>query len=1301
MRFTLVNILLLLLTISAYGHGSKAFPFVENKGQWDSRISYNVTLPDGNLFLEKGGFAYHLMDRSYFKSLHSMNPKPMPDSLQSHGLFIRYEDFNPNVKFRTEGESEHYYNYLVGPVENHRKEVKAYQKVIYDDLYSGIDLAVYNTDYGYLKYDYIVAPGADYKQIRAHYEGSDEIYLKNGHLVIQTSVTQIVEQAPLAYQLINGEKKEVPCKFKLKNGVLTYKFPKGYDESKELIIDPVLIFSSFTGSSSDNFGFTATYDNSENTYVGGIVFSVGTYPTTAGAYQTAFNGSAAGSTDMGISKFNSAGSALLYSTYIGGGVSSEAPHSLVVNSSNELFILGTSSSSDFPVSAGCYQSTFAGGTAFVPTSSGMNYVNGSDVVVSKLSADGTSLLASTFVGGSDNDGLNESVDLAYNYGDPFRGEIILDGAGNPIVATTTGSFDFPTASAPQPTFGGGISDGCAFKLSSNLASLLWSTYIGGTSNDSGYGIQLNSSGEMYVTGGTMSADLNIAASAHHPGHSGGVDGYLVRYSPTGAAILSSTFLGTPAYDQAYLVQVDVNDDVYVFGQSTGPYPTTAGVYTNANSGQFIQKYNATLTASIWSTVVGTGSGQVDLSPSAFLVNDCGLIYLSGWGGPLAGLSTYQADFSTTTGLPITGGSNPAFQSTTDGSDFYLMVLTEDATGLLYSTYFGGGISTEHVDGGTSRFDKNGIVYQAVCAGCGGNSDFPTTPGVWSNTNNSTNCNLGAFKFGLGNINTSISVPQPYVCIPSSYQFFNNSVGGNTYSWDFGDGDTSNVFEPNHEYQDTGHYTVTLIVSDSTGCIQPDTAELDLDVYMIDNALIQPISTICPGDSAQLIASGGATYQWFPTTFLSNPNSAVTYAFPPVTQNYMVVATDSCGIDTAYITVDVFNPTWSVDGDTTICGGTPVPLNATGGLSYSWQPAALMIGANTAAPIITTFDTTTAIVEIVTPDGCTVTDSVIINAVSSVPVPNMTPDATICFGDPLIITAGSQFPTDSIVYIAPVLPNPTDPVQFVSPTTNTYYIASFTNECGTIIDTTYVEVLYIDPVVVPDTTICPGDTAYLWASGGTVYSWSPASTVQFPDSSETAVWPNAPTTYTVTVGSVNGCEQDINVTVNLYPNPYVNAGEDQYLQWGSETQLTGLVSPTDSFYWTTTDTLSCYTCLDPMTGPTETSEYILHTTDLNGCVNTDTVTVYLDGALYIPNAFSPNGDGKNDFFVVMGEEIVKFQIRIFDRWGLLLFESDNMNYFWDGTYHGETVQIDTYVWKVEYEDSWGQLGKLVGHVNVIR
>lgn len=1301
MRLLSITILLLALPLTNWAHGDIKFPFVENKGQWDDRISFNVTLPSGNLFLEKRGFTYHLMDRSYIKSLHTLNPKIIPDSVQSHGLFVEFQEANEAVEFIKHNESAHYYNYLIGPQSKHVKNVRGYQKVTYKELYEGIDLAVYLTPYDYLKYDYILAPGADPKLIKAKYSGANSIYLKNGHLIIETSVTEIVEQSPIAYQYIDGKKIDVPCRFHLQKNVLSYEFPKGYDQSVELVIDPLLIFSSFTGSSADNFGFTATYDDAENTYVGGIVFSTGAYPTTSGAFQTAFNGSVAGSTDIGISKFNPDGNNLIYSTYIGGAIGSDAPHSLVTNSNHDLFILGTTTSSDFPTSTGCFQPVFGGGTAATPASSGMNYANGSDIIVSRLSSDGTTLIAGTFIGGSSNDGLNEAANLAFNYGDPFRGEIILNASEKPIVTTTTSSADFPiTSGAPQATYGGGSSDGCAFRLNATLNTLEWSTFIGGSNEDSGYGIQLNSAGDMYITGGTASPDLNIAASAHHPAHAGGIDGYLVRYDAAGTTLFSSTFIGTPAYDQTYFVQVDMNDDIYVIGQTEGSYPVSPACYNNPNSGQFIQKYTANLTTSIWSTVIGTGSGQVDFSPSAFLVNDCGLIYISGWGGSLAGLSTYQADFSTTVGLPITTGTGPnaAFQSTTDGNDFYLMVLNMDAASILYATFFGGGVSSEHVDGGTSRFDKNGIVYQAVCAGCGGNSDFPTTPGAWSNTNNSTNCNLGVFKFGIGDINTSISIPQPYVCIPNSYQFFNNSIGGNQYYWDFGDGNSSNLFEPSHDYLDTGSFTVTLIISDTTGCILSDTAQIEIEVFQIDTASIQIPNAICPGDSVQLLAQGGLTYQWVPSNFLSDSTSAQPFAFPPTTTDYMVIASDSCGVDTAYTTVQVYTNSWTISEDTTICGGIPTQLMATGGVAYSWEPSALMTSSNTANPTIITLDTTEVTVEITSSDGCILRDTLFVNTVTGAPTPVLSADTSVCMGDTITITAGGVATSE---FISPSVTDPFDSSQEVFPIANTIYVVSFTNQCGTVFDSIEISILTIEPITSPDTLICIGDTASLWVSGGETYSWEPSETLAFPDSSNTSAWPVVPTTYMVNVIGANGCEKEVSASVGIYPDPETDAGNDQYITFGSESQLFSEAPFGSSIYWSSDDTVFCNTCINPIVFPAQTTAYVLNVTDVNGCMNTDTVFVFLDGTLYVPNAFSPNGDGINDYFAIQGLEIVKFQVRIFDRWGLQLFYSDNISDHWNGIYKGEPVQVDTYVWKIEYEDSWGRIGQLIGHVSVIR
>ena len=180
----------------------------------------------------------------------------------------------------------------------------------------------------------------------------------------------------------------------------------------------------------------------------------------------------------------------------------------------------------------------------------------------------------------------------------------------------------------------------------------------------------------------------------------------------------------------------------MFGQTNaqGLSLVKNALYYTADAGQFVTVFNQELSNVKRSTVIGTGKGSPDISPTAFLVDVCDKVYLAGWGSNLGGpLSTLN--------LPVT---IDAHQSNTDGNDFYLMVIDNLFNSLVYATYFGGSQSNEHVDGGTSRFDKKGTIYQSVCAGCGGNSDFPTepSPGAVSNTNNSMNCNNAVFKFNF-------------------------------------------------------------------------------------------------------------------------------------------------------------------------------------------------------------------------------------------------------------------------------------------------------------------------------------------------------------------------------------------------------------------------------------------------------------------------------------------------------------------------------------------------------------------------
>ncbi|MFT7010564.1 MAG: hypothetical protein ACJAWR_000566, partial [Flavobacteriales bacterium] len=921
--------------------------FIENKGQWDSRILYNQILPDGNLFLEKDGFTYSLFEKSYIQNLHQDKKTPAPDSIKSHVVKTKFINFNPLVSLRKENESSFYYNYFLGNDKSKwQSKVRSTSKVTYQELYKKIDLSIY-TEFGSTKYDFIVKPGAEESNIQIDYLGADDIYLQDEKLIIVNTINDIEEAKPFSYQLIKGKRVEVPCRYVLNGTVLSFIFPNGYDKSQELIIDPIIVFSTYSGSTADNFGFTATYDKDENTYAGGIVYGGGVYPTTIGAHQTSFNTSASYYIDIAISKFNKNGSALIYSTYLGGS-RSEAPHSISVNNKDELFVMGTTGSSNFPTSNNAYDGTFSGGVDVRPIYSGVYYLHGCDLFVTKFNVSGTAILGSTFIGGTGNDGVNTDASLAYNYGDAFRGEITIDSSGNAIVASTTNSTNFPTTvGAPQTTFGGGFSDACLFVLDSNLQNLTWSTYYGGSAQDAGYGVQFDSYDNYFMTGGTNSSNLVTSATAYDISYNGNEDGFITKYNTTSNLLIASTYIGTSGYDQSYMVQVDINDDVYIAGQSLGNYPVSLGVYSNPGSSQIFHKFSNNLDSSYWSTVIGSGRGTVDISPSAFLVNDCGLVYLSGWGGVTN--RYYRASGSSTSGLPIT---SDAFQSTTDGSDFYLMVLDKDATALRYGTYYGGAISHEHVDGGTSRFDKKGNVYQAICSGCGGHSDLPTTPGAWSNTNNSTNCNVGVIKMNVAFIQSIASTPAPFICLPDSVNFINNSSGGNTYKWYFGDGDSSFLYQPIHVYPDTGVYNVTLIVSDSSGCVPPDTGYTVVLAYKPKALTIDTVSVLCRGDSVQLNAYNGQSYKWTPSVLLSNDTISNPITFPNTTTTYKLVSEYYCNVDSVYLTVKVDTNNVTISPDTTICAGTSLLLTVSGGVAYNWYPALGLANGTTSSPTVT-------------------------------------------------------------------------------------------------------------------------------------------------------------------------------------------------------------------------------------------------------------------------------------------------------------------------------------------------------------
>jgi gliding motility-associated-like protein len=873
--------------------------FVENKGQWHNDVCFKTDVPNGAFVLEKNAFKQFVFSAADLSQIHHPGGKQKGII---HGQAVKQEfvgaNLNPGINGRNV--SNDYLNFYQGNDPSHwTSGVRQFSSVYYADLYKGIDLLVYTHHATQLKYDFIVHAGAKPREILIRYTGADKLFLKQDGLHIQTRYGNLIEKSPVAYQVVNGERLNVPCEYVLVANELHFEFPKGYDVTKELVIDPNIVFSTYTGSTADNWGYTATYDQQGCMYVGGYVNAfapVGSnYPTTVGAFQMNFGGGTGGNNgtgngiafacDMGISKFSANGSQLLYSTYIGGN-DNETPHSLVVDKQNNLIIYGVSYSANYPVTSGAYSNTHNGA---------------GDIVVTKLNATGSALLGSTFVGGSADDGINfdaqefTSGNLKRNYGDQNRGEVNIDDAGNIYVASCTKSFNFPTtAGALQSSFGG-AQDGCAFKLNSNCSQLLWSTYIGGFSDDACYSLDIGPAGTLYVSGGTMSNNFPTTAGSLHSNYQGGAyDGFLAHINATGTQLLSSTFLGTSGNDQVYFVKLDATGNVYVVGQTTGNYPVVNAQYFNNNSGQFIVKLNPALNSVFYSTKFGNGNGLPNISPTAFLVDTCENVYVAGWGTNSSSFSGFQNDMFN---MPLTPD---AFKTTTDGTDFYFFVISKNAQSLLYASYFGGNGAIEHVDGGTSRFDKRGVIYEAMCAGCGGNSLTPTTAGVWSPNNQSTNCNLLGLKIEFNLSGTKVEIdaqPRATGCVPLTVNFSATVSNAQSFVWYFGDGSMSLQLNPVHTYTDTGRYTVMLIGLDSSSCNISDTASLEVWVRndSISADFLPNLQINCDSNKVSLSTANIPTsqYQWSMGDGTNYTTSSVTHQYQtPGSKLITLIVTDT-------------------------------------------------------------------------------------------------------------------------------------------------------------------------------------------------------------------------------------------------------------------------------------------------------------------------------------------------------------------------------------------------------------------------
>ncbi|WP_460572402.1 DUF7948 domain-containing protein, partial [Flaviaesturariibacter terrae] len=834
LKKTILSALCFLLTLAARTQNNRPLSFTENKGQWNSVVRYRAEVPAGSFFLRNGGFTVLQRDNADLVRALDMlhrNEKGADNVLvKSHVYHADFLGANPAPVFEADKPLPGLVNFIQGnDPARWGSACREFQGVTVRNLYPNIDLRYYSEN-GRLKYDFIVQPGGNPNVIALRYSYTNGLSLSEKALSIATSVGTVQELPPYAYQYGDAGRQTVSCSYRLKDSTLSFRV-SGYDEKKVLVIDPTIVFATFAGSSAPTmWGFTATYGPDGSFFGGGIVDGAG-FPTNSGAFQESHAG---GRWDIGIIKLTPDGSNRVYATYIGGSAD-EQPHSLFCDPAGNLVVAGRTNSANFPASV----------TKGTP--------GGFDLFLVKLNASGSGLIGGIRIAGSEDDCVNISSvrsrnSLQYNYGDDGRSEVILDGAGNAYVATCTHSSNFPVTNGSTLA---GAQDAVVVKVNPSMTDVLWATYLGGAADDAAYVLALSPiNGNLFVAGGTKSSTLPQSSNSFSPTNHGDADGFVAQYN--NGTLVRTTFIGTPQYDQIYGVQFDRGGFPYVMGQTLGnwePYPSDIP-YHVPNSRQFIAKLQPDLSGFVYSTSFGTtNAGDVNISPTAFLVDRCENVYVSGWGGIAGGFGS-----SGTLGLPVTPDAvvmNPPYTSPgqTDGKDFYFFVLKKNATAQLYGSFFGENAPNnfpDHVDGGTSRFDANGVIYQATCANCMGSPHpyWPATPGSWSPTNPSGGCNLGMIKIALNlaglaaGIQSSINgvVRDTAGCLPLTVQFRDTVANAVTYEWDFnGDGVTDQTTtdpSSSYTYTSAGTFRARLIAVDPNSCNVRDTSYVNIRVGVV-------------------------------------------------------------------------------------------------------------------------------------------------------------------------------------------------------------------------------------------------------------------------------------------------------------------------------------------------------------------------------------------------------------------------------------------------------------------------------------
>jgi len=781
---------------------------------------------------------------------------------------------------------------------------------------------------------------------------------------------------------------------------------------------------------------------------------------------------------------------------------------------------------------------------------------------------------------------------------------------------------------------------------------------------------------------------------------------------------------------------------------------SGGVSYNWNTGSLVNSTIVSPTStSTYSVVVTDVNGCIDSSTTSVVVNPLPIINILGNNIICQGGSTT---------LTATGGNSYVWNNGSVLSSISVSPIA-DTTYLVTGTNANGCSDTSSIY--IQVVANPTASINGINTVCYGNSTTLTASGggtyLWNNGNTSASINVTptnnttySVVVDLGGCKDSTTQlvtvnPLPIVTITGNDTICDGqsatltATGGGSYLWNTGSSTNSIVVSP------TNNSTYTVVVTDANTCVDSSTINVIVNTNPI--ALISGSTIICQGNATSLLASGGSSYSWS-----TGATTSLISVSPLINTNYSVAVTNGNGcIDSTSVLIQVVpNPTATITGNDSICFGTATTLTATGGGTYQWSNGAATSSINISPAVTTNYSV------IVNVGGCV--DTAYHNiTVNPLPIITISGNDTICNGESttLLATGGGSYLWDngSVLDSININPSSTSTYQvIVTNTNNCVDSANYTvvvnplpiitiNGNTTICEglstnltaigannyiwntsattssinvspiiTTSFSVVGIDnngcldssqvtvtvlpqpiALIAGTNTICFGESTTLSASGGNSFIWSTSDTT-----ANITVMPNDTTTYTVIVNS-NGCLDSTNYTIAVTPLPIITAYNDTNIILGqSATIFAQGVGP---FNWLPPTGLSCSTCVNPIATPNETTTYCVSTTE-NECINSSCVTIYVDqicGDLFVPNSFSPNGDGNNDCLKVYNNCLEKVLFRVYSRWGELIYESNDVGGCWDGTNKGSDLNTGVYTFTVEATLVNGEEVGLKGNVTLFK